>query len=94
MPLTEIYFSRFIVLNLFPRSEQFIVPTSRQLLRHSLYGSCSILSYLSAFILLDLCISFVPPDSQTLLERSDISIKFIWVPIMYVVIMSYIWIGL
>ena len=36
----------------------------------------------------------VPPNSQTLLERSDISIKFIWVPIMYVVIMTYIWIGL
>ena len=36
----------------------------------------------------------VPPNSQTLLERFDISTKFIWVPIMYVVIMTYIWIGL
>ena len=52
--------SRFIVLNLFPRTRQFVETTSRQLLRYSFCGSCSILSYLSAFILLDLCVSFVP----------------------------------
>ena len=69
--------SHFIVLNLFPRTRQFVETTSRQLLRHSFCGSCSILSYLSVFILLDLCVSFVPPNSQTLLECSDFSIELI-----------------
>ena len=32
-------------------------------------------------------------NSQILLECSDISIKLIWVPLMYVVVMTYFWIG-
>ena len=36
---------------------------------------------------------FVTLNSQILLECSDISIELTWVLIMYVVVMTYIWIG-
>ena len=36
---------------------------------------------------------FVTLNSQILLECSDVGIKLIWVTIMYVVVMTYIWIG-
>ena len=45
------------------------------------------------FVVLDLFISTRTPKFAILLECSDISIKLIWVPIMYVVVMTYIWIG-
>ena len=51
-------------------------------------------SYLFVFDVLDLFISTCTLKSTILLECSDISFRLIWVPIMYVVIMTYIWIGL
>ena len=91
MLLIEIYFSRFIVLNLFPRSGQFVEPTSRQIQHRSFCNSCSTLPHPSVFVMLDLFIfHFVTLNSQLLLEGSDISIELIWVHIMYVVVMTYI----
>ena len=62
MPLIEIYFSRFIVLNMFPRSGQFIGPTSRQIQHRSFCDSCSTLPHPSVFELLDLFILFCNPN--------------------------------
>ena len=45
MLLIEIYFSRFIVLNLFPISGQFVEPTSRQIQHRSFCDSCSTLPH-------------------------------------------------
>ena len=42
---------------------------------------------------LDLFIFICNPKLQILLECYDISIKLIWAPIMYVVVMTYIWLG-
>ena len=93
MPLTEIYHLTFIVLNLFPRSGQFVGPTLRQIQHPSFCDSCSTLPHPSVFVLLDLFIFICNPKFAILLERSDISIELLWVLIMYVVVMTYIWIG-
>ena len=94
MPLIEIYFSRFIVLNLFPGSGQFVELTSHQTKYRSLCDSCSTLLHLSVLNCWTYLFYLVILNSQILLECSDISIRLIWVPIMYVVIMTYIWLGL
>ena len=94
MPLTEIYFSRLLFEYLFPRSGQFVGPTSCQI-NTALSATVAVLYPIHyVFDLFDLFIFyFVTLNSQILLECSDISIKLIWVPIMYVVVMTYFWIG-
>ena len=76
---------------MFPRSGQFVGPTSRQIQHRSSCDSCSTLPHPSVFVMLDLFIfRLVTLNSQLLLEGSDISIDLIWVLIMYVVVMTYI----
>ena len=74
-------------------SGQFIGATSRQIQHRSICDSLCTIFHLSVLVLLDHLFSFVSLNLQLLLECSDISIKLIWVPIMYVVVMTYIWLG-
>ena len=93
MPLTETYYLTFIVLNLFPRSGQFVEPTSRQI-QDALSATAAVLYpfHLSLFVWTYYFHS-VTLNLQILLECSDICVKLIWVLILYVVVMTYIWLG-
>ena len=78
MPLIEIYFSHFIVLNLFPRSGQFVeLPRTRL---NTVRSATAVVLYpiLLSWIVEPIYFFYlVILNSQILLEFSDISIKLI-----------------
>ena len=68
MPLTEIYLSRFIVLNLFSRSEQFVELTSHQTQRRLFCDNCNTLPILLSWIVRPIYFYLVILNSQILLN--------------------------
>ena len=75
---------------MFPRSRQFVGPTSCQIQHRSFCYSCSTLSHLPVWFIGLIYLYLYPLNSQILLECSDIRIELLWV-LIYICSGSFIY---